>query len=96
METGGSIYIIKQQGKRPSEEFSPDKLHASILGACLSVRTPEGTAEQTARQTCLDVMHWCESRPEITSDDIRRVATRTLKKYNPEAAYLYQQQRLVI
>ena len=44
----GQIDVIKQ-GKRPPEEFSPDKLHNSIIATCLSVRTPEGQAQDIAK-----------------------------------------------
>ena len=96
MSEGGYVCVIKQRGRRPSEPLSRDKLYQSVKRACLQVRAPEGVAEQVAEQACRDVEHWCQSRPEITSDDIRRVAGRTLKQHHPEAAYLYQQQRLMI
>lgn len=88
-----AVDIVKHGGKRPSEAFSRDKLHASIVAACLSVRTPEGQAETTARVVCDAVIVWLDGRPEVTSNDIRIAAARHLKKHQPEAAYLYEQQR---
>ena len=90
------IDVIKGQGKRPSEEFQPEKLHKSIVATCLSLRTPEGQAEEIARAVCLDVIKWCGNRPEITSADIRRAATTALSKHHSEAAYLYKQQLMVL
>ncbi|QWQ31345.1 hypothetical protein KOY49_04240 [Candidatus Minimicrobia vallesae] len=52
----GQIDVIKQ-GKRPPEEFSPDKLHNSIIATCLSVRTPEGQAQDIAKTVTLGVMN---------------------------------------
>jgi transcriptional regulator NrdR family protein len=91
-----AIDIIKRDGKRPTERFKRDKLHASIIAACLSVRSPEGEAETIAASVCDQVIIWLEVRPEVTSADLRRKATDTLQKYHPEAAYLYKHHRLVI
>lgn len=91
-----SIDIIKRSGQRPSETFARDKLRSSIRAACLSVRTPEGEAEMLATTVCDAVILWLATRPEVTSDDIRRKATETLARRHPEAAYLYKHHRLVL
>jgi transcriptional regulator NrdR family protein len=91
-----TIDIIKRSGKRPTEEFTRDKLHASIVAACLSARNPEGQAESTARKVCDAVMGWLTSKFEVTSHDIRRVASTNLEQFDPDAAYLYQQHRMTI
>jgi transcriptional regulator NrdR family protein len=93
---GKAIDIIKRAGKRPSEGFDPTKLHASVRAACLSVRSPEGEAETTAKNVTEAVIVWLEIKPEVTSEDIRRVASHHLKKFHPEAAYFYEQHRNII
>jgi hypothetical protein len=90
------IDVVKRGGKRNSERFNPTKLHASVLAACLSVRSPEGMAQSTADSVCAVVIEWCTTKPEITSDDLRRVAARHLERIHPEAAYLYKHHRLVL
>ena len=90
------ITVIKRGGRRPSETFNSDKLHASVLAACLSVRSPEGEADLTARTVCDAVRRWCDTKPEVTSSDLRRKAVDSLSVLHPEAAYLYKQHRLVI
>ncbi len=90
------VTIIKRGGQRPSENFDRNKLHTSILAACLSVRSPEGEAELTAKNVCDAVATWLTTKPEVTSDDLRRKATETLFVHHPEAAYLYKHHRLVI
>ena len=90
------IDVIKQSGRRPTEKFSRDKLHHSVLSACLSVRTPEGEAESTALLVTDAVVLWVESKPAITSHDLRRLASAHLERYHPEAAYLYKHHRLII
>ena len=90
------IDVVKRGGKRSSERFDRSKLHASVLAACLSVRSPHGMAESAADSVCTVVMDWCKTRPEITSDDLRRVAADHLHRIHPEAAYLYKHHRLVL
>lgn len=89
------IAIVKR-GRRPSEHFSPDKLHASIVLTCLSLRTPEGQAEEIARSVTLAVMDWCRERPEITSDDLRRQAGKRLRALHADAAFLYNHHKTML
>ena len=91
----GRIDIVKR-GKRSNEEFSPDKLHRSIAASCISVRAPEGQAEDIAKTVTLEVMHWCETHPEITSNDIRRQASKALKKLHTDAAYVYERHKTIV
>lgn len=93
---GQLIDVVKRGGKRKTERFSRDKLHASVLAACLSVRSPQGMAASAADSVCDVVITWCKVRPEITSDDLRRVASTHLDRIHPEAAYLYKHHRLVL
>jgi transcriptional regulator NrdR family protein len=93
---GKAIDIVKRDGQRPTETFQREKLHASVRAACLSVRSPEGEAETTARNVCDAVILWLETKPEVTSSDLRRKATETLHQHHPEAAYLYKHHRLVM
>lgn len=88
--------FITKQGKRPQEEFNPEKLHRSIVAACLSVHAPEGQADDTARRVTLTVMNWCQTRPSITSTDIRRHAAKTLRELHPDAAYLYEHYKHIV
>jgi len=90
------IDIVKAGGRRPSERFNRDKLHASVLAACLSVRSPEGEAEEVANNVCDTVVIWLNTKPEVTSADLRRKAAETLETHHPEAAYLYKRHRLVM
>lgn len=88
--------IVKRRGSQRYETFSRDKLKASIIAACNSVYTAEGGAETAAEAVCAAIDEWKNTRPEITSDDIRRVAARTLKIHNPDAAYYYSQHKHII
>lgn len=82
-------HVIKRRGARQYENFSRTKLHHSIVTACLAVRTTEGGAEVAADAVCKAVEDWLQQRPEVTSEDIRRIAGKTLEIHNPDAAYYY-------
>lgn len=75
---------------KSSQPFDTAKLHASIVTACLAVRSHDGEANSTAKQVCQHVADWLEGKHEVTSHDIRRIAGEHLAVYQPEAAYLYQ------
>lgn len=89
-----STYVIKR-GTHNSEAFDPLKLHQSIVAACLSVRAFEGESHATAERVCRNVMSWLMTKTEVTSADIRRVASAHLHRFHPEAAYLYEHHQLV-
>lgn len=92
-----AVDIIKAKGKRPTEDFDRAKLHKSIHAACLSVRSHEGEADQVADKVCDAVVLWLEDdRPEVTSNDIRRVASKHLQKFHPDAAYIYEHHRFTM
>ena len=78
------------------EQFDRNRLHRSIMTACLSARRPEGQAEATAKAVCDGVEQWLKERPEVTSSDIRRIAASQLDAYDPEAAYSYLQRHITI
>ncbi len=91
-----AIPVIKRNGKRVSEPYVHEKLHTSILAACLSVKSPEGEAETIAEKVSRTVTTWCNGKPSVTSQDLRRVASSHLEIFHPEAAYLYQNHELVV
>ena len=81
---------------KQSHPFDPLMLHQSIVSACLSVRSHEGEAHTTAERVCKNVIDWLAPKQEVTSSDIRRVASQHLSTYHPEAAYMYQQMVVMV
>lgn len=93
---GLAVNIVKRSGRRPSERFDQNKLHESIKRACLSVRAHEGEAELAAKGVTHHVVIWLQTKPVVTSNDLRRVVSLHLERYHPEAAYFYQHHRHII
>ncbi|MBC7565234.1 hypothetical protein H7100_03350 [Candidatus Saccharibacteria bacterium] len=94
--TDKTTIIIKRRGQREPESFNREKLHKSVVAATLSARAPDGQADNIAYAVTNYVLEWLESRPEVTSHDIRLVATRHLRAHHPDAAYLYEQHRNIL
>lgn len=93
---GPSVDIIKHGGQRESERFLRQKLHASIVAACLSIGTPVGQAEAIAHAVCDSVIGWLQDKPEITSYDLHHITAKHLQVHHPDAAYMYEQYQITI
>lgn len=91
-----NVYVAKSQKQKSSEKFDPLKLHTSVMAACYAVRALEGEAHLTARHVCERVIEWLNTKTEVTSQDIRRVAANFLKQYHPDAAYVYEKYREMV
>ena len=97
MSEGGMIpHVVKNGAHHRPEPFNPEKLHASVVSACLSAGSPHGYAESIARRVTEGVVEWIENRPEVTSEDIRRITAQGLKTYHPDASYLYEHHRTTL
>lgn len=95
-EGGPVTYVVKNGRHRHPEIFDREKLHKSLVSACLSSGAPTGHAESIARRTTDEVIAWLEHRPEVTSNDLRRVAAKHLKIYHPDASYLFEHHRATL
>ena len=79
--------IIKRAGH--SEPYAENKLKASLEHAALSIRALEGEAELLADRVASSVTTWIQDKAEVTSVDVRRVASEFLGELHAEAAYSY-------
>lgn len=86
-------HIVKRAGH--AEKYDNRKLYASVYSACLSVREPAGSAELIAERVVKDVDHWISHKHEVTSNDIRRQASKHLHAYHEDAAYIYHHHRVI-
>lgn len=93
IEGGPITHVVKNSRHRHAEVFDREKLHKSLVAACLSTGAPAGHADSMASRVTDEVIKWLESRPEVTTNDIRRVASNSLRTYHPDASYLYEHHR---
>ncbi len=90
-----NTFVVKNNS-HDSEVFDPLKLHSSIVSACMAVRAYEGESHMTAENVCKHVIDWLADKTEITTNDIRRITAAHLSSYHPDAAYIYEQQTMMI
>ncbi len=88
--------IIVKRLSGLGEPYDEQKLLVSICASCLSVRTPIGSAEMIAQRVCKALKPWLAQKPEITSADIRRKASKHLSVLHPDAAYIYKNHRMML
>jgi predicted transcriptional regulator len=87
-----TTHIIKRDLEY-SEPYDARKLYASIYAICLSLRESTAEAELVAGKVVRDTEEWLEDKHEITSHDLRHHAADFLKRYSPDAAYLFLHHR---
>lgn len=90
-----AVDVVKH-GKRPNEPFDPDKLHKSLYTTCLSIRSLDGVAHDTAQRTTNLVITWLQDKSEITTEDIRKQAAYHMKQFHADAAYIYQHHKQIM
>lgn len=90
------IDVVKRGGARPTESYQRAKLEHSIRAALRTAKAPDGQTEDTASAVCDIVEQWLSSRPEITSNDLRRKATSALEPLHPEAAFIYKSYKIIM
>ena len=83
--------IVHKTHNRQPEPYNAQKLQNTIYAACLNVREPEKSARQLAQKVVKEVEEWLQTKPQVTSLDIREKASSVLELYHPEAAYIYKQ-----
>ncbi len=86
-------HIVKRGGH--VESYDERKLYASVYAAALATNQPVGVAELIAKEVVALTSEWLETKHEVTSNDIRRIASERLKSINSDVAYHYQHHRMV-
>lgn len=85
------VHIVKRKGH--TEEFDERKLYASVYAALMSLRMTEEEAETISHMVTDDVKKVIAKKKELTAHSLHTEAVKCLKKYHPDAAYLYDTHR---
>ncbi len=81
-------HIVKRKGH--TEIFDERKLYASVYASCMALRMADEEAETIAQMVTDEVLEEIKNNKEISSGDLQNAATKSLKKYHPDASYLYK------
>lgn len=80
-------HIVKRKGH--TEKYDERKVYASVYAACLVLRMSDEEAELIANLIAHDVSREFRKTHEVTAHAIHNFVVTELKKYNKDAAYIY-------
>ena len=80
-------HIVKRKGH--TEKFDERKLYASVYASCVALRMSDEEAESISHMVTDDVKKAIAKKNEVTAHVIHIEAGDSLRKYHPDAAYLY-------
>ncbi len=85
------LHIVKRKGH--TEPYDERKVYGSCYFACRNAHMNEEKAEELANKVCTQVTKSINKKKFVTSDDISRLLIQELKKYDEDAAFLYETHR---
>lgn len=77
-------------------KFSERKLLNDIMREARVLNLHPGTAEFVAKRAIMKAKQWAEGRSMVTADDLTRVISKELAKYNKDLAFVYKQRDKII
>lgn len=86
--------IVKRHGHK--EYFDPRKVYASVYAACMTLRMHDSEAEMIAEMVTHEVEDDVKKMSEITTHLLHKMISEKLKKYHPDAAYMYEHHRDIV
>ena len=84
-------HIVKRKGHR--EPFDARKIYASVFAACMVLRMKDEEGELIAHMVSDEVERDLKAVIQMESHKIHALVTKSLKKYNSDAAYIYDTHR---
>ncbi len=81
-------HIVKRKGH--IEPFDGRKLYASVYASCTALRMADKEAELIAKTVESEVTDALKDSSDVTAHTIHKKVVENLRKYHPDAAYLYE------
>jgi len=85
------ISIVKRRGH--TEPYDERKVYGSCYFACRNSHLSEKEAEIICNKVCASVTKWINKKKVVSSEEIFKILIEELKKYNEDAAFLYETHR---
>ena len=79
-----------------SKTLDTKKIHRDLKINALGLGIPIGAAEVFIEKVIQDSSKQLKNKQIITEDDLERVITKELKKYNKDLAYVYKNRDKII
>lgn len=86
--------IVKRQGHR--EYFDARKIYASVFSACMTLRMHDSEAELIADMVSHEVEALVKEKDEVTAHELHKMTAVIVKKYHPDAAYMYEHHKDIV
>ena len=86
-----AICIVKRKGH--CEAYDERKIYGSCYYACRSCHLSEKESEAICNKICKSINNWLKNKKEVSSNYIFTLITKELKKYNEDAAFMYETHR---
>lgn len=86
----GDIHVIKKKGHM--EVFQDKKVFTAVYEACLNAHLSKQKANEIAKKVTTELKKRIKSK-DVRSDFIFRNIIEILKKYDKDAAFLYETHR---
>ncbi|MBI2651281.1 hypothetical protein HYX01_02325 [Candidatus Woesearchaeota archaeon] len=83
--------IVKRKGH--SEEFDERKVYASCYAACLNTQLHDAEAEKICEKVSKEIKLWAKRKKKVSSSEIFAKVIEAMKKYNKDAAFMYETHR---
>ena len=83
--------IVKRKGH--AEEFDERKVYASCYAACLNAQIEHKKAEKICEKVSRELKAWARKKKYADSSDIFREVIAEMKKYDKNAAFMYETHR---
>lgn len=83
--------IVKRKGH--TEEFDERKVYASCYAACLNTQLKEEVSEKISEKVCKEIKTWTKKKKTVSSDEIFKKVIVAIRKYNKDAAFMYETHR---
>lgn len=76
-----------------NNDFNSDRLERAVQRVAMSNQAPAGQAEDFASLVVAKINHWLSDKTEVTSRELRLQTAAALADYDPETAYLYENEK---
>jgi len=83
--------IVKRKGH--TEEFDERKVYGSAYAACLNTQLKHTESEKIAEKVSKEIKAWARKKKIIGSTQIFKKTVSVLKKYDKNAAFMYETHR---
>lgn len=83
--------VVKRLGHE--EKFDERKLYKTISNACFAAHMKRKTCSETSKKVVNEVEKWVSGKGKVTSNQIFLRTIKIMKKYDKNAAFMYETHR---